>query len=36
MSTAQTIEDHAGHGFARWKPLLLIGHEACVDHVNEA
>jgi hypothetical protein len=32
----QAIDDHPGHGFAWRQGFLCIGHEACVDHRNEA
>jgi len=32
----QPIEDHSGQGLARRERLLFIGHEACVDPLNQA
>src|SRR5215217_7996748 len=36
MGKAETIEHHAGHGFARREHCLLIKHKAGVHHVNYA
>src|SRR2546430_9383953 len=32
----QAIEDHPGHSFARGDRLLLIRHEASIDHAYQA
>ena len=32
---AQAIERHPDYGFARREDFLCMGHEACVDHVNQ-
>src|SRR2546425_1165715 len=36
MGKSQAIEDHPSHGFAWREGLLLIRHQTCVDHLNEA
>ena len=35
MGKAHAIEHHPGHGFARREDFVCIGHEACVDQVNQ-
>ena len=35
MGKAHAMEHHPGHGFARREDVVCIGHEACVDQVNQ-
>jgi hypothetical protein len=36
MGTSETIQNHAGHRFARREHCLWIGHEASVHHGHDA